>query len=172
MLFSALFPDRLRRALLAASAATACLSLGSPAAAAGDPALPPAGCAGPTSKTWLKVVVEGVHGSSGQIAMTLYNDDPSRFLAHHGALYVGRVQAVANTTTSCIFIPRPGVYVVAVYHDENGNGSFDRNSLGLPAEAYGFSNNPPTLLGLPSFRSVRLNVEHSGLTAHIQLTYP
>ena len=177
MPFSALFPDRLRRALVAALIAVASMGAGfgalSPAVAANEPApQAPAGCTGPASKTWLRVIVEGVHSANGQIAMTLYSDDPSRFLVHHGALYVGRTQAVAGTTASCIFVPRSGVYVIAIYHDENGNGAFDRNSLGLPAEAYGFSNNPPTLLGLPSFRSVRLNVEHSGLAAHIRLTYP
>ncbi len=144
-----------------------------PAMAATDDSSPaPAGCTGPASKTWLKVVVEGLHSAKGQVAITLYGDDPSRFLVHHGALSVGRTPAAAPTTNSCIFLPHPGVYVIAVYHDENNNGSFDRNSIGLPAEAYGFSNNPPTLLGLPSFRSVRLNAIHSGMTAHIRLTYP
>lgn len=177
MPFSALFPDRLWRALSAALIAVASLGAGFGTfiqpVAANEPAVQaPTGCTGPGSKTWLRIIVEGVHSANGQIAMTLYSDDPSRFLIHHGALYVGRASAVAGTTTSCIFVPRPGVYVIAIYHDENGNGAFDRNSLGLPVEAYGFSNNPPTLLGLPSFRSVRLNVEHSGLAAHIRLTYP
>lgn len=177
MLFFALFPVRLRRAAVVVLAASVGLGAGfgtpAPAMAASNPSpQSPAGCVGPASKTWLKVIVEGVHGASGQIAVTLYSDDPSRFLVHHGALYVGRVPAVAGATSSCLFIPKPGVYVIAIYHDENGNGSFDRNSLGLPAEGYGFSNNPPTLLGLPSFRAVRLNVEHSGLAAHIRMTYP
>lgn len=171
MPFSTSLPARARQASFMALAAIAGLGAAS-AVAAGDPAPPPAGCTGPVSKTWLKVVVEGVRNASGQIAITLYPDDPSRFLMHNGSLYVGRTPSVAVNTNSCIFVPRPGVYVVAIYHDENGNGSFDRTSIGLPAEAYGFSNNPPTLLGLPSFHSVRLNVVHSGLTAHIKLTYP
>ena len=177
MLFSALLPVRLRRTVFVALAALAGVGAGpggaAPAGAESDAsAQPPVGCAGPASKTWLRVIVEGVHSANGQIAATLYSDDPSRFLAHHGALYVGRVPAVAGVTNSCIFLPRPGVYVVAIYHDENGNGSFDRNSLGLPAEGYGFSNNPPTLMGLPAFRAVRLDIEHSGMAAHIRLTYP
>lgn len=132
----------------------------------------PAGCTGPASDTWLRVVVTGVRNSAGLIAVTLYADDSSRFLAHHGSLYVGRVPAVAGTTDACIFVPKPGVYALAVYHDENGNQKFDRNAIGLPAEAYGFSNNPGTLFGLPSFSSVRIQVMKSGLTSHIHLTYP
>jgi uncharacterized protein (DUF2141 family) len=177
MYFTAIIPDRWRRAVLAALVAAVGLSTGSsfatPAFAASEPSPPaPTGCTGPASKTWLRVIVESVHSGKGQVAITLYADDPARFLIHHGAMYVGRVQAVSGTTSGCIFLPRPGVYVVAIYHDENGNGAFDRTSLGMPAEGFGFSNNPPTLLGLPSFRSVRLNIEHSGMAAHIRLTYP
>lgn len=162
---------RWRRAGLVALALAGGLVAASPAMAAGDPS-PPPGCLGTPSKTWLKVVVEGVHSGKGEIAVTIYPDDPSRFLIHHGSLFVERAAALSGNTNTCIFLPKPAVYVVAIYHDENGNGSFDRNGLGLPVEGYGFSNNPPTLLGLPAFRSVRLDVVHSGLTAHIQMTYP
>ena len=47
-----------------------------------------------------------------------------------------------------------------------------RTVIGLPAEGYGFSNNPGTFAGLPSFRSVRLNVPRSGLNTRIQMKYP
>ena len=137
-----------------------------------QPLAAPAGCTGPAGKLWLRVVVEGLRNAHGLVAITLYPDVPSRFLVHNGSLYVGRTKAVAPTTDSCIFIPKPGVYVIAIYHDENGNQKFDRTRLGLPAEAYGFSNNPNTLFGLPSFDSVRLEVPRSGLTAHIHLNYP
>jgi uncharacterized protein (DUF2141 family) len=132
----------------------------------------PAGCTGPAGSTWIQVVVDGMRNASGDLAITLYPDVPSRFLAHHGSLYVGRVKAVAGTTTGCIFVPRPGVYVIAIDHDENANGKFDRSGIGLPDEGYGFSNNPTTLFGLPSFRSVRLNITRPGLSAHIHIKYP
>lgn len=132
----------------------------------------PTGCTGPASSNWIQVVVDGMRNASGDLAITLYPDIPSRFLAHHGSLYVGRVKAVAGTTTGCIFVPKPGVYAIAIYHDENANGKFDRSGIGLPDEGYGFSNNPTTLFGLPSFRSVRLNIAHPGLSAHIHIKYP
>jgi len=133
---------------------------------------PPAGCTGPASGTWLRVIAENVRSSSGNIAITLYPDVPGRFLAKGGSLYVTFIKAQQGTTTGCIFIPKPGVYVVALYHDENDNHKFDRSGIGLPVEGYGFSNNPPTLLGLPSFRSVRLNLSRSGLGSHISMNYP
>ena len=144
----------------------------STAAASAAAASAPAGCTGPASQTWLNVVVEGVRNSNGLVAVTLYTDNSSKFLAKRGSLYVGRVDAQPGTTRACIFVPQPGVYAVAIYHDENASRRFDRTGIGLPAEGYGFSNNPTTLAGLPSFRSVRLNVPRSGLTSRIKIKYP
>lgn len=155
-------------ALLAATVSTAGLTV-RPAAA---PAAAPQGCTGPASATWLNVRVDGVRNAAGIMAVTLYEDNSSKFLARHGSLYVGRVDARAGTTRVCIYVPKPGVYALAVYHDENANRTFDRTGLGLPAEGYGFSNNPSTIAGLPSFRSVRLNVAKAGLATQVQLKYP
>ena len=154
-------------ALLVSLAATA-----SPVSAEPQGTPAPAGCTGPASGTWLNVVASGLRNSNGLLAVTLYADVPSKFLAHHGALSVGFVKAATGTTNACIFVPQPGVYVIALYHDENANKKIDRSGFGLPVEGYGFSNNPPTLVGLPSFRSVRLNVPRSGLTTRITMKYP
>lgn len=164
-------PRRLRAAapMLAAIALTGATF--SPAQAQNQPA-PPSGCTGPESQTWLNVVVDGVRNSEGLVAVTLYADDSSKFLVHHGSLYVGRVDAVAGTTRACIFVPKPGVYALAIYHDENADRKFDRTGLGLPDEGFGFSNNPPTLAGLPTFKSVRLNVAKTGLTTRVHMKYP
>lgn len=164
-------PRRARAAVLA----LATLTLGSAAAqplAAEGPLAPPPGCTGPASDTWLNVVVENVRNSNGVIAITLYADNPSKFLVKRGSLYVGRVEANAGTTRGCIFVPKPGVYALALYHDENRDGRFDRTGIGLPAEGYGFSNNPATLAGLPQFRSVRLGVAKTGLTTRVSMKYP
>lgn len=132
----------------------------------------PAGCTGTPSATWIDVAVEGVRSSNGLIAITLYADNSRKFLVRHGSLYVGRVPARAGSTTGCLFVPTPGVYAIAIYHDENASQTFDRTGLGLPAEGYGFSNNPSTLAGLPAFRSVRLGIPRSGLLTRIRIKYP
>lgn len=132
----------------------------------------PAGCTGPVSKTWINVAVEGVRSSNGLVAITLYADNPRKFLVRNGSLYVGRVPAQAGTTIGCIYVPQPGVYAIAIYHDENGNQVFDRTGIGLPAEGYGFANNPSTLAGLPSFQSVRLSIPRPALLTRVRLKYP
>ena len=129
-------------------------------------------CTGRESDTRLYVQVEGVRSSQGLIAVTLYADDSSRFLASRGSLYVGRVSAKAPTTTACIYLPKPGIYALAVYHDEDGDRGLDRSAIGLPTEGVGFSNNPRLVLSLPSFRSVRLSVPRTNMRTSVKLRYP
>lgn len=142
---------------------------------AGAPATPqtaPASCTGPASDTKLYVNVQNVQSNTGLIAVTLYADDSSRFLARRGSLYVGRVPARTGSTRVCIHLPRPGTYAIAVYHDANADRSFDRNGVGMPAEGYGFSNNPSTLFGLPRFGAVRLAVPRTNMQTTVTLRYP
>ena len=130
-------------------------------------------CQGPKSDTSIEVTITGLRDARGQVAVTLYADDSSRFLVKHGSMYSGRVAAAAPVTKMCLYVPKPGVYALAVYHDANANQKFDRGGLiGLPIEAFGFSNNPPTFVSLPTFRSVRLNIARSGMTTSISLKYP
>src|SRR5688572_13937210 len=121
-------------------ALTAALSLVRP-----EPAIAQSDCTGPPSPVRLTVIVENVRAARGLIAVTLYADDSRRFLARRGSLYVGRVPARAPVTRLCIHLPSTGIYALAVYHDADGNRSFNRNALGMPAEGVGFSNNPALL---------------------------
>ena len=51
----------------------------------------------------------------------------------------------------------PGAYAVLVTHDENGNGKLDSNMIGMPVEAYGFSNNP-NVMRKPTWDEARFEV--------------
>ena len=128
-------------------------------------------CTGPPSATRLTVVVENVRDSNGLIAVTLYPDNASRFLARRGSLYVGRVPARSPTTRACIHLPRPGTWVIGVYHDADANRVINRDSLGRPLEGFGFSNNPSTLFSVPAFRAVRLRVPRTGMETTVRLRY-
>ena len=130
-------------------------------------------CAGPASDTWVNVTVENVRNDAGLIAVTLYADDSRRFLVKHGSLYVGRVPATAPVTKMCLFVPKPGVYAIAVYHDEDSSQTINRGGmLGIPTEGFGFSNDPVTIASLPAFRSVRLHIAKTNLSTRITLKYP
>jgi uncharacterized protein (DUF2141 family) len=138
----------------------------------GRAAQPASACGGKPSATRIYVNVERIRSSRGLIAVTVYGDNPRKFLAKRGALYVVRAPARAPTTMVCVHLPAPGIYGLGVYHDADGDRGYDRTAIGLPAEAYGFSNNPPVIFGLPSFSSVRLNVPRTNMRTNIRLKYP
>ena len=126
-------------------------------------------CDGQPSDVRLFISVDRVMRTEGQMAATVYPDDPHRFLAHHGQLAVVRRPSAAPSTSLCVWLPAAGRYEVAVYQDLNGDRRFNRTALGLPAEPYGLSNDPPNLLGLPTFRSVQFPVHAGDNTIHIPL---
>ncbi len=128
-------------------------------------------CTGPASATRFTVIVENIRNSNGLIAVTLYRDDASKFLARRGSLYVGRVPARAGTTRVCIHLPRTGTWAFAVYHDEDANRKINRDSVGRPTEGFGFSNNPSTLMSIPAFRSVRIRVPRTNMETNVRLRY-
>jgi len=52
----------------------------------------------------------------------------------------------------------PGDYAVAVFHDENGNGTLDENVFGAPAEGYGASNNKLHATSSPTWDESKFTV--------------
>ena len=143
-------------------------------ALAATPALAAPPCLGPQSNVWITVTVDGLRNANGQVTTTVYPDNPDRFLVKNGSLYVVRTPTTAGATRFCVFLPQTGVYAIAVYHDEDNSGTLTRapGLLGLPVEGFGFSNNPPTLASLPTFRSVRIAIARTNLATTIRLKYP
>jgi len=45
---------------------------------------------------------------------------------------------------------------ISAYHDENENSKLDKNSLGIPTELYGFSQNPKRGFGPPKFKETAI----------------
>ena len=142
------------------------------AAAALAGAAQAAECQGSPSANRLSIQVTGVRAAKGEVAVTIYPDDAKRFLAPGRKLLRVRAPARAPETPACFFLPAPGYYAVAVYHDANGDQDFNRSLIGLPAEDYGFSNDAPTPIGLPAFKAVRFQVRPGETDLTIRLRPP
>lgn len=68
--------------------------------------------------------------------------------------------AIVGSAAEARFGPfPPGVYAVTVYHDRDGDETFDKNWLGVPREAWGVSNNVRPRLRAPRFDEARLDLE-------------
>lgn len=126
-------------------------------------------CAGKRGPTQLSVQVSGVQPAKGEVAVTVYPDERLRFLAPGGKLLRQRVKAQA-VSKACFWLPE-GHYAIAVYHDANGDRDFNRSSVGLPTEGFGFSNDAPTRLGIPSFEAVRFRVRPGQGVLNIRMRY-
>jgi uncharacterized protein (DUF2141 family) len=102
----------------------------------------------------LIVNISGFPSSDGFAMVALNNSEES----YKG----GENEAVAKTKTmvvdqkvQVIFANLPyGSYGVSIYHDENSNGEMDKNMMGIPKEAYGFSNNAKGFFGKPGYKDV------------------
>lgn len=145
--------------------------LGAGAAVSAAPAEAAEDCVGKRGAHLLNVSVPGVRAARGEVVVTIYPDDARRFLAPKGKLARQRVKAEAPTTETCFYLPEPGVYAIAVYHDANGDHDFNRNAVGMPTEGFGFSNDAPTKFGLPSFEQVRFRMKPGASTVTVKMRY-
>lgn len=139
--------------------------------AAARPAAAQEACARETGPVRLVVEVGGLRDARGQVAVTVYPDNPRRFLAPKGKLARKRVAARLPVSAVCFGLPQAGHYAVAVYHDSDGDRDFDRNAVGMPREGFGFSNDAPTRMSLPSFESVRFRTRPGENTIRIRMRY-
>ncbi len=114
----------------------------------------------------LTVEVTGIERLGGHMMIAVYDDEAS-WSASSGAVAEAR-DSVTGPLVRVSFpdLPR-GYHAVMLYHDHNSNGELDTNMLGIPAEAYGFSNNAGRL-GRPDFDEARFLVD-GDMTISIEL---
>jgi len=117
------------------------------------------------------IEVQGVRSDKGALVAVLYGDNPSEFLKKGARVARERVPARPGSVAVCLEAPRPGVYAVAVYHDENDNHRFDRGWTGLPTEGFGVSNNPRPFLRAPTHSESAFEVGAGHKVMKIDLRY-
>jgi uncharacterized protein (DUF2141 family) len=131
----------------------------------------------------LKVMINNVTSSSGTIMVGLYDSAANYERAIEKSAQVGllndsgrrvgvALRAVAGMQSVVFTNLTPGAYAVIVFHDENDNGKLDGNSLGMPTEAYAFSNNARGLLSAPGFKDAAVVLDQGHREIKISLIYP
>lgn len=149
-------PAALALAVLCASAA--------PAAEAGAPR--PAA----PERVALTVRVHGLENDRGRVAVALFASAeafPDQKRASRGQL-----AKIEKGRASVRFEGvRPGVYAVAVLHDENQNDKMDFNFLGMPLEGYGFSNDASAPFGPPSFEAAAFRLQPRNSFVSVKMRY-
>ena len=116
----------------------------------------------------LAIIVKNIRNDAG-ILLVAVCDAPS-FL-ETGCPYQGRVAADGRQAELVFVDVEPGRYAVQIVHDENANETLDRNVLGVPKEGYGFSNNPASPFGPPSFDAAAIAVGEETIQVRVALRY-
>ena len=95
----------------------------------------------------IEVEIKSISNLDGNLRIGLYNSSVE-FPEEH-ATFMNKVIAVSSSSITFSFTEVPeGTYCVSLYQDLNYNNKLDYNFVGLPLEAYGFSNNI-----IPMFRA-------------------
>ncbi len=94
--------------------------------------------------------VTGLESAAGRVRCGLFLDND---WAEEGKQVAGVDALIEDGKATCAFDNvAPGRYAVVAYHDANDNHRLDKNFLGIPREAYCFSEDAPGGLGVPEFR--------------------
>jgi len=149
---------------MASLALVAMFSLVAPAADGGakGPAAP--------ATVGLTVRVRGLTNDRGRVAVALFSTAES--FPDQKRAVAGHLAKIEKGRAAVRFVGlRPGVYAVAVLHDENENDEMDFNFLGMPLEGYGFSNDASATFGPPSFQAASFRLQPRNSFIPIRMRY-
>lgn len=108
----------------------------------------------------LIIKISNIEKVQGSIKIGVFNSD-TNFLKEGAAIKNYSVKVEKNTATITIFDLPKGEYAVSMYHDENSDNICNRNLVGIPKEAYGFSNNVKPVLSAPTFNECKFSFYES-----------
>ena len=118
----------------------------------------------------LSVSVTGVRNDSGAVRCGLYSSADG--FREPGREMRGAVAHIRNGQATCVFNGlAPGTYAVAVFHAEHNETQMETGLFGKPKQGYGFSNNPASMFGPPSFSSASFQYDGGHLNLPVQLSY-
>ncbi|MDA3912124.1 MAG: DUF2141 domain-containing protein [Bacteroidales bacterium] len=124
---------------------------------------------GMSQKYTVEFVIKNVKNDKGVISAALFSGEEN-FPDKEKALYNTTVSATKGELKIRFENIPAGEYALAVFHDENNNKDFDTNFIGIPKEAYGFSNNSKAMFGLPKYKDAKFRVS-GGYYSALYLAY-
>lgn len=104
----------------------------------------------------LTVHIQGIEQDKGKVFVALFNSQETWLKQSFKSLE----QDVTGATCTVTFSDLPkGEYAIAIFHDENGNGTMDFGKMGIPIEKFGFSNDAKCVMGPPAFEDATIVFE-------------
>lgn len=120
----------------------------------------------PAGQATIILKVTGFRSEKGQVRIAVFNS-PEKWPEE--PVYSSTIDVNSQAVIWKINDVPYGDYAVAVFHDENRNGKMDKNVLGIPLEAYGFSNNVRVTFGPPKWENTKFVVKSSTKDVSIEV---
>jgi uncharacterized protein (DUF2141 family) len=108
------------------------------------------------------VAVSGAGSDAGTIMIAVYGSS-ANFNDPGKAIFLQSLDVQNGAASWSIRAESlPQEFAIAAFHDENGDGTLNRNPLGIPTERYGFSRNARGLTGPPEFTQALIDRPRNG----------
>lgn len=116
------------------------------------------------------VTVEGFRNEDGLCRLLVFKNkkgfpDSIDFAEH------AESAVIRERTAEFSFALQPGVYAIAVLHDENEDHAMDKTWYGKPLEGFGASNDPKVNFSPPRFEQAMIRIGEDDTYLRIALRY-
>jgi uncharacterized protein (DUF2141 family) len=119
----------------------------------------------------VEIRITGISSCQGNIMLAVYDKERDFMNIEHAVVKEKIDLATANCVATLFY--RAGIsygqYAIVAYHDVNSNGIHDKDIFGVPAEAWGVSNNVRPLFREPIFRECAFTYVPSNATVTINI---
>jgi uncharacterized protein (DUF2141 family) len=117
----------------------------------------------------LTVKVYGIDNTNGQVEVALY-DDAELFPEVGKTLQMVRIKPEGKEVVYEFKNLKAGEYAIATFHDENDDKVCNTNLIGIPTEAFAFSNDFRPFLSAPSFEDCSFKLSQN-MEVTIEMVY-
>lgn len=119
----------------------------------------------------LTVTVDGARSAKGVVSLCLFSEAAAFPDCGSAPSAFRKTVAAADLGQPIVFTDlQPGVFALAVLHDENANGQLDTNLIGIPREGIAVSNNRIPRFSAPRFADAAFRVNGPAATS-VSLVY-
>jgi len=113
------------------------------------------------------VHLTGFDSNDGEVRVALNNSDENY---QSSTPFDRAAEKIVDHKVEFTFKDIPfGEYAIKCYHDENSNEKMDRNSMGIPIEYYGFSNNAVGNFGPAKYEDAKFTFNKNKQVVEIKL---